>query len=206
MKIENWNGYDIRFVEKDGEWWAVLKDIAVALGLNARWVKKRLPKDVVLNHPLSTEGGTQEHLVVSEKGIYETIFSSRKPEARAFKDWVFDIVKELRRDSGLEGFQIFRQLDKGHQKAAMGRLKQGLKRPVRVDFIKANTIANKAVSDLYGYPKMVKKGDMSARMLTDRECILDDTVELMQVKDKYGLNISVKDGIYARIEGGQYLQ
>ena len=88
----------------------------------------------------------------------------------------------------------------------MGRLKQGLKRPVRVDFIKANTIANKAVSDLYGYPKMVKKGDMSARMLTDRECILDDTVELMQVKDKYGLNVSVKDGSYARIEGGQYLQ
>ena len=31
MKVENWNGYEIRFVEKDGEWWAVAKDVAKAL-------------------------------------------------------------------------------------------------------------------------------------------------------------------------------
>jgi prophage antirepressor-like protein len=23
MRVENWNGHAIRFVEKDGEWWAV---------------------------------------------------------------------------------------------------------------------------------------------------------------------------------------
>jgi len=32
IKTENWNGNIIRFVEKGGEWWAVAKDIAVALG------------------------------------------------------------------------------------------------------------------------------------------------------------------------------
>lgn len=32
MKIEEWNGFDIRFVERDGEWWAVGKDVATALG------------------------------------------------------------------------------------------------------------------------------------------------------------------------------
>ena len=31
MKIENWNGYDIRFVEHNGEWWAIAKDVAKAL-------------------------------------------------------------------------------------------------------------------------------------------------------------------------------
>jgi prophage antirepressor-like protein len=32
MKVEHWNGHPIRFVEKDGEWWAVAKDVAAALG------------------------------------------------------------------------------------------------------------------------------------------------------------------------------
>lgn len=30
MKTEIWNGYPIRFVEKNGEWWAVLKDVCDA--------------------------------------------------------------------------------------------------------------------------------------------------------------------------------
>ena len=32
-RIENWNGYDIRFVNLDGDWYAVLKDICDALRL-----------------------------------------------------------------------------------------------------------------------------------------------------------------------------
>jgi hypothetical protein len=32
MKVENWNGHAIRFVERSGEWWAVAKDVAAALG------------------------------------------------------------------------------------------------------------------------------------------------------------------------------
>lgn len=33
MRTENWCGYEIRFVEIDGEWHAILKDICDALGL-----------------------------------------------------------------------------------------------------------------------------------------------------------------------------
>ena len=33
MRVENWCGYDIRFVEVNGEWYAILKDICDALGL-----------------------------------------------------------------------------------------------------------------------------------------------------------------------------
>lgn len=35
MRVENWCGYDIRFVEVDGEWMAILKDVCDALGLVA---------------------------------------------------------------------------------------------------------------------------------------------------------------------------
>lgn len=86
--------------------------------------------------------------------------------------------------------------DKEHQKKAMNRLVDGLQNATKKDLIKANTIANKAVSDLYGYPKMVSKNEMTENMLRDREPILDETVELIKVKEKYGLNFSVSEAIY----------
>ena len=48
MKVENWNGYDIRFVEHNGEWWAVLADICKPLGLKPKHIKERLDDRVVL--------------------------------------------------------------------------------------------------------------------------------------------------------------
>ncbi len=125
-------------------------------------------------------------------------FKSRKKEAEAFQDWIFDIIKELRQSTGLEGFQVFRMLDKEHQKEAMTKLSHAITEPKPVDYIKANVIANKAVSTIYGHSKMVKKKDMTPEMLVDREPILDETVELMTVKEKYGLQFSVSEKIYNR--------
>jgi len=197
MKTEIWNGYQIRFIEKvPGDWWAVLKDITDALELGTREVSRRLSNDVLSKHHVSdTLGRAQEMLIVNEIGIYDTIFTSRKKEAKEFKYWVYTMLKTLRQATGLEGFQIFCMLDKEHQREAMGKLNASLKRPVRVDFIKANTIANKAVSNMYGYPKMVKKGDMTPEMLADRQPILEDTVTLMGLADRYELNISVSQSI-----------
>lgn len=42
MRTENWCGYDIRFVEIDGEWWAILKDICDALKLRTAKIAERL--------------------------------------------------------------------------------------------------------------------------------------------------------------------
>ena len=42
MKVENWCGHDIRFVELDGEWWAILKDICDALDLRTAKIAERL--------------------------------------------------------------------------------------------------------------------------------------------------------------------
>ena len=200
IKIEKWCNHDIRFVEINGEWWAVLKDVCEALGLKTFDVRKRIEKDMVSNHTLETTGGQQEMFIVNEYGIYDTVFQSRKKEAKDFRKWVYKMLSELRKASGYEGFEIFRMLDKEHQKEMMKKLQEGLKKPARVDYIKANTIANKAVSLKHGYPKMVKKADMAPEMLKDREPILADTVELMTVKDKYGLDVSVSDTIYKKNE------
>ncbi|HGV4032850.1 TPA: Bro-N domain-containing protein, partial [Streptococcus pyogenes] len=199
MRTETWNGYTIRFVEHNGEWWAVLADIAKALDLNPKFIKQRLGDEVVSNnHVADSLGRQQEMLIVNEFGIYETIFSSRKKEAKTFKLWVFEIIKQLRQSTGLEGFQVFRMFDKEHQKQAMNRLVNGLEQVKQTDLIKANTIANKAVSNKYGLPKMISKSQMTEQMLKDREQLLDDTVELMVIKDKFDLGISVSNAIYSR--------
>ena len=57
-RIENWNGYDIRFVNLDGDWYAVLKDICDVLGLRTDKVATRIPPEcmeriAVTSDPLS---------------------------------------------------------------------------------------------------------------------------------------------------------
>ena len=45
---------------------------------------------------------------------------------------------------------------------------------------------------------MIKKGEMSPQMLIEREPILEDTVELMSVNEKFGLGISVSKAVYQK--------
>lgn len=175
----------------------MLADIAKTLSLRTDKVKSRLENDHLSKVTIiDSMGRNQEALIVNEFGIYEAIFSSRKPEAKSFKLWVYETIKQLRQATGLEGFEIFRMLDKEHQKEAMARLSNSLGRISKKDLIKANTITNKAVSNKFGYSKMVKKSEMTPEMLVAREAILDDTVELMGIREKFGLNISVSDSIY----------
>ncbi|MDZ7370223.1 MAG: BRO family protein [candidate division KSB1 bacterium] len=206
MRTEEWNGHSIRFVENGAcDWCAVLADISNALGLQTaavarrlRAIEKQVKKDVISSHTLPTNGGPQKMTIVNEYGIYEAINQSRKKEAIEFRFWIYDVLKTLREASGLEGFQIFRMLDKDHQKEMMRKLKESLSRPEQVDYIKANTIANKAVSTKYGYPKMVKKDEMTPSMLIDRQQILEDVVNLMAIKERFGLDISVSKTIYGK--------
>ncbi len=199
MKTETWNGHSIRFIQKDGEWWAVAKDLTDALGFaRANTGTRNMPAHYKGVQKVRTLGGEQEMLILNERGVYHLIMRSNKPEAVVFQDWVYGVLKTLREATGLEGFEVFRMLDKEHQKEAMKQLRDGLKKPVRVDFIKANTIANKAVSTRHGYPKMLKKQDMNPKMLQEREAILADTVELMTMRDRFGLDFSVSEAIYSQ--------
>lgn len=47
MRTENWYGHDIRFVEIDGEWYAILKDICDALDLKTFKVSQRLDPNML---------------------------------------------------------------------------------------------------------------------------------------------------------------
>jgi len=209
MKTETWNGHPIRFVEmKPGDWWAVAADVTEALeykdSVNA--IKQHCPG--VVKHHLGVQTGmksdgtpalqTVQANIIPERDVYRMVFRSNQPDAVSFQNWICDVLQELRRASGLEGFQVFRMLDKEHQKDTMRQLRDGLSRPVRVDFIKANTIANKAVSTNHGYQQMIKKDQMTPDMLLERQPILNDTVRLMEANDSFGLGLSVSDAVYKK--------
>ena len=72
LKIENWCGHDIRFVEINGEWWAILKDICDALNLRTAKIAERLDPSMLervvveANDSRSFEGTLNDHKPVSK--------------------------------------------------------------------------------------------------------------------------------------------
>lgn len=123
MRVENWCGHDIRFVEEDGEWWAILKDICDALDLRTDGVAQRLEPDMMMRVRVEVsdhlsngvrsrgENRTRWMLAVNEIGIYEALYSSRKIEARKFRRWSGTVMQRLRKHIGLEGYEVMRMTE-----------------------------------------------------------------------------------------------
>ncbi|MEX3425969.1 Bro-N domain-containing protein [Staphylococcus hominis] len=199
------NGMEIRFIEKNGEHWAVASDITSVLGFRDSFNAVRiLPNHVCATHKVSTTSKKkyarkyQDYTVINEKGIYRLIMRSNKKEAEDFQDWICDVLVELRQATGLKDYETFRMTDKQIQKDAMNKLKEANQTAKRVDYIKANTISDKATSTLYGFKKMIKKGAMTPEMLAIRQTILTDVVDLMAAKNRFALDIKVSETIYSK--------
>ncbi|PTG05971.1 phage repressor protein [Staphylococcus chromogenes] len=191
------NNKEIRFIEKDGEYWAVASDVAKILGFRDAFnATKYLPEHVKDTLKGSTLGGQQMLTVINEKGIYRLVMRSNKPEAEDFQDWICDVLVELRQATGLKGYEAFRMLDKQKQKEAMAIIQRAYKSDKPINYIKANTIANKAVSTAFGYEKMIGKEEMTPEMLEVRQVILDDVVKLTETKNQFNLDIKVSKSIY----------
>lgn len=138
IRIENWCGYDIRFVEHEGSWYAVLKDICDALELRTDKVKLRI--DSLHLRKLGVEcidempetfkksstlpGGvnfseykhTHHMLCVDEAGIYQALSRSTRLEARKFIDWISHSLVDLRKAVGLEAYEALRLTESDVQK------------------------------------------------------------------------------------------
>ena len=92
----------------------------------------------------------------------------------------------------------FRQGDKKHQLECMALLQDMLPDDVKqekVNYIKANTIVDKAVSNYFGFPKMIKKIDMNKDMLEVRDNVLNDYLKLFEVLQD---NHEVKEVLYKK--------
>lgn len=123
MRTEKWCGYDIRFVEINGEWWAILKDICNALDLRTAKVAERLESDMLERVSVEVskvptgnvrsrgENETRRMLAVNEEGIYEALYASRRLEARKFRRWSASVMRKLRQSVGLAGYEVMRMTE-----------------------------------------------------------------------------------------------
>jgi prophage antirepressor-like protein len=68
MKVEEWNGHAIRFVERDGEWSAVLADVANALDLDAKEINRRLTPEFVTSARIGVYEAVSTH-PISKKAL-----------------------------------------------------------------------------------------------------------------------------------------
>ena len=118
MRTESWCGYDIRFVEVNGEWWAILKDICDALKLQVGKVSQRLEPDMMARVPVEVEVPSKHvdsqtfwMLAINEIGIYEALFASRRLEARKFRRWSASVMQKLRSKVGLQQYEAMKMTD-----------------------------------------------------------------------------------------------
>ncbi len=88
---------------KDGEPWFVVADLCKALDLsNPTMVASRLNEDdLSTTEVIDSLGRKQKANTTNEGGMYEVVFMSRKPEAKAFQRWVtHEVLPAIRRDGG----------------------------------------------------------------------------------------------------------
>ncbi|MFR0610251.1 Bro-N domain-containing protein [Limosilactobacillus mucosae] len=197
IKVEYWDDFPIHFVQINNDWPVVAKDVAAALDYSdAEHLTRRIPAKYKLTPKLGVNSQGGKIILLTEPGIYKAVFGSHKPEAEQFQDWVYQVIKQLRRQTGLQGYEAFKMLDTRIQKQAMQRLDANNK----VDYIKANSIANKAIANKYGLPKMISKNQMTSNMKRDRPTVLNDVVDLMNAKKRFNLDISVSKTIYDNLK------
>lgn len=149
IRVENWCGYDIRFVEHEGSWYAVLKDICDALKLRTCDVKLRIESDHLIKSAVECirdrpelyknydpdENGlvksvcNYEMLCVDEAGIYQALSRSTRLEARKFIDWISHSLVDLRKAVGLESYEALKLTDADVQKLIADKIDISYKEP-----------------------------------------------------------------------------
>lgn len=99
IQMFNFNGNDIRVIDKDGQPWWIAKDVCDILELSNPTVAiAELEEDERAKYSLGRQG---EANIINEPGLYSLVLRSRKPEAKAFKRWITHEVIPAIRKHGL---------------------------------------------------------------------------------------------------------
>jgi prophage antirepressor-like protein len=97
----NPSNQSVRVEVINNEPWFVAKDVCDVLNhSNSRVAIQMLDDDEKGVSKVYTLGGTQEMAIVNESGLYNLIFRSNKPEAKAFRKWVTSEVLPSIRKTG----------------------------------------------------------------------------------------------------------
>jgi prophage antirepressor-like protein len=127
----DFNGHPIRFGrDDDGRIWAAGPDIAGAIDYaQAKDALRLVDEDEKGRQIVPTPTGDQELSVIYEEGIWELIFISRKPAAKALKKKVKEILRTIR-ETGRYEVDAPNDTLTWDRAAAIGRAKHNLRMSV----------------------------------------------------------------------------
>lgn len=94
-----------RVMDRNGEPWFILNDVASRLGItNSRSISSRLDDDEKDVIQIDTLGGKQNTTIINESGLYSAILRSDKPEAKRFKKWITsEVLPSIRKTGSYAG-------------------------------------------------------------------------------------------------------
>lgn len=85
----------------NGNIWFLTKDVAKILCMKAEHALRLVDPEDRTEFFINIGTGRRKYQFVNEPGLYEMIFSSRKAEAKAFKNWVtHDVLPSIRKNGG----------------------------------------------------------------------------------------------------------
>ena len=188
VSIFNFNTHKVRTTTIDGQVWFCKKDVLDALDISYKSdINKVLdPKGVVTNSLLS-RGGVQNTYFVNEPNLYRIIFKSRKAEARAFQDWVFnEVLPQIRKTGQYAAPKIDKSLSYVKK---LDVIKQSL--PSEVGAV-LDEIVDKAKKQGYC---VANKGHGKVKLnmrLTPEDRLLNIGLEMMDESERQNLNKTVE--------------
>lgn len=104
-------GRNVRLIDKNGEFWFVAGDVAAELGYDEAYrLTRLLDDDEKAPHIVGTHGGDQQVTLISEPGLYRAIIQRRAGKGMddklikrigRFQRWVFhDVLPSIRKTGG----------------------------------------------------------------------------------------------------------
>lgn len=100
-QVFDFNQKKVTTILIDGMPWFIAKDVCDILGIqNNRKIVALLDEDEKLTYLIDTSGQKRQTNIINESGLYNLIFQSRKPEAKAFRKWVTTEVLPAIRQKG----------------------------------------------------------------------------------------------------------
>ncbi|MBO1513227.1 phage antirepressor [Metabacillus bambusae] len=109
QRIFDFQGQQVRMVIHDEEPWFIASDVCKILDIkNVTQALQRLEENERSMFNIGRQGNAN---IVSESGLYELIFASRKPEAKMFKKWVKqEVLPSIRKHGAYATTQTIDQI------------------------------------------------------------------------------------------------
>lgn len=142
------------------------------------------------------------YFTMTKDGFTFLVMGYTGKKASKFKEEyikAFNRMEFLLYDKNTIKYKEVRNYEKSIQKTEMDKMKVSIPNITPQMYMKANTIADKAVSIKFGYPKMIRKKEMTSDMLIERGTILSNITSLM-ISQSLGVTIeSISNVIYNNI-------